>query len=76
MEQQLKFIYKNIKLFLLKGVFGKNERGYKLDAIKKRFYLRCVYKEKIVKNDSHRRTQRPYKFGKMQHSTRIVNKLI
>ena len=26
----------------------------------------CVYKEKIVKNDPHRRTQRPYKFGKIQ----------
>ena len=35
----------------------------------------CVYKEKIVKNDSQRRTQRPYKFGKMQHSTRIVKNL-
>ena len=31
-----------------------------------------VYKEKIIKNDSHRRTQRPYKFEKMQHSTWIV----
>ena len=32
----------------------------------------CVYNKKIVKNDSQRRTQRPYKFGKMQRSTRIV----
>ena len=32
----------------------------------------CVYKEKIVKEDSHRRTQRPQKFRKLQYSTRIV----
>ena len=34
----------------------------------------CVYKEKIVKKYSYRRTQRPYKFGKLQHLTRIVKK--
>ena len=46
-------------------MFAKNERGNRLNEIKKRFWsllIRCVYKEKIVKNDSHRRTQRPYKF--------------
>ena len=32
-------MFKNlsIKRFLLKGVFAKNERGYRLNAIKKRF---------------------------------------
>ena len=38
----------------------------------------CVYKEKIVKNDSYHvfRTQRPYKFRKLQYLTWIVKKLI
>ena len=31
----------------LKGVFAKNERGYKLNLTS----ICCVYKEKIVKND-------------------------
>ena len=42
-----------------KGVFGKNERGYRLTAKKKALLIAtnltsicCVYKEKIVKNDS------------------------
>ena len=68
---------------MLKGVFAKNEMGYRLNAIKKPLLIAtnltsicCVYKEKIVKNDSHRRTQRPYKFRKMQHSTWNVNKSI
>ena len=46
-----------LKLFL-KGVFAKNERGYRLNAIKKAFFIAtnltsicCVYKEKIVNND-------------------------
>ena len=42
-------------------------------------YLICfVCKEKIVKNESYRRTKRssPYKFGKLKHSTRIVKKSI
>ena len=67
----------------LKGVFAKNERGYRLNAIKKALLIAtnltsicCVYKEKIVKNDSHQRTQRPYKFGKMQHSIRRENENI
>ena len=44
---------------LLKGVFAKNERGYRLNAIKKALLITsnltsicCVYKEKTVKNDS------------------------
>ena len=47
----------------LKGVFAKNERGYRLNAIKKALliatnltFICCVYKEKIVKNDPQRRT--------------------
>ena len=31
-----------------------------------------LFKEKIVKNDSYRRTYRPYKFRKLQYSTWIV----
>jgi len=56
---------------VLKGVFAKNERGYRLNAINATNLtsICCVYKEKLVKNDSHRRTQRPYKFRKMKHST-------
>ena len=44
-------------LHLLKGVLAKNERGYRLNAIKKALLIAtnltsiCVYKEKIVKND-------------------------
>ena len=47
----------------LKGVFAKNERGYRLNAIKKALLIAtnftsicCVYKEKIVKDDSYRIT--------------------
>ena len=43
---------------MLKGVFAKNERGFRLNAIKKTLLIAtnlasscCVYKEKIVKND-------------------------
>ena len=36
----------------------------------------CVYKEKIVKNDSYGRTQRSYKFRKLQYLTRIVKNQI
>ena len=32
----------------------------------------CVYKEKIVKKDSYRRTKRLYKFRKFQYSTWII----
>ena len=32
----------------------------------------CVYKEKIDKNYSCRRTQNPYKFRKLQYSSRII----
>ena len=45
----------------LKGVFAKNERGYRLNAIKALLVatnltsICCVYKEKIVKDVSHRR---------------------
>ena len=42
----------------LKGVFAKNERGNRLNAIKKALLIAtnltsicCVYEEKIVKND-------------------------
>ena len=49
---------KNVKL---KGVFAKNERGYRLNAIKKRFWsllillvsVSSVYKEKIDKDVSY-----------------------
>ena len=34
-----------------------------------------LYNEKIVKNDSDRRKKRPYKFRKLQYSTRIVKKI-
>ena len=47
----------------LKGVFVKNERGYRLNAIKKALLITnnltsicCVYKEKIVKDVSYRIT--------------------
>ena len=47
----------------LKGVFAKNERGYRLNAIKKTLLIAtnltftcCVYKEKIVKDVSYRIT--------------------
>ena len=46
----------------LKGVFAKNEMGYRLNAIKKAFLIAtnltsicCVYKEKIDKDVSYRR---------------------
>ena len=46
----------------LKGVFAKNERGYRLNAIKKALLIAinltsicCVYKEKIDKDVSYRR---------------------
>ena len=41
------------------GVFAKNERGYRLTAKKALLiatnltFICCVYKEKIVKNDSY-----------------------
>ena len=36
----------------------------------------CVYKEKMVKHDSYRGTQRPYIIRKLQYTTQIVNKSI
>ena len=57
-----------------KGSVHENERGYRLNAIKKRFpshnltSVCCVYKEKIVKDVSYRITYRPYKFRKFQHT--------
>jgi len=45
---------------LLKGVFAKNERGYRLNAKKKALLIAtnltsicCVYKDKIVKDASN-----------------------
>ena len=45
---------------MLKGVFAKNEREYRLSAIKKALFIAtnltsicCVYKEKIVKDVSN-----------------------
>ena len=70
-----KIVNFNSALFFLKGVFAKNERGYRLTAIKSAFdrsnltSICCVYKEKIVKNDSYQRTYYPYKFRKLQYST-------
>ena len=50
--------------FLLKGVFAKNERGYRLNAIKKALLIVpnltsicCVYKEKIVKDVVNKTTR-------------------
>ena len=50
-------------MFDLKGVVAKNERGYRLNAIKKALLIAinltsisCVYKENIVKNDLYQRT--------------------
>ena len=68
-------------------MFAKNERGYRLTVKKESLLIATdltsicsVYKEKIVENDSYQRTKRivqiPFKFRKMQHSTRIVNKSI
>ena len=49
--------------FILKGVFAKNERGYMLNAIKKALLIAtnltsicCIYKEKLIKDVSHRIT--------------------
>ena len=68
---------------MLKGVFAKNERGYRPNAIKKRFMIAtnltsicCVYKEKIVQDVSYRITWRPYKLRKLQHATKTVKKSI
>ena len=66
----------------LKGVFAKNNRGYRLKAKNKRFWLLlilllcCVCKKKIVKNDLYWRTWRPYKFRKLQYSYRKMINLI
>ena len=53
---------KNVKQYL-KEVFAKNKMGYRLTAKISAFNrytnltsICCVYKEKIVKNDSYRRT--------------------
>ena len=35
----------------LKGVFAKNERGYRLTAMNNLTSICCVYNEKIVKNE-------------------------
>ena len=47
---------------VLKGVFAKNERGYRLNAIKKVLFIAtnltsicCVFKKKIDKDVSYRR---------------------
>ena len=59
---------------IVKGLFAKSKSGYKKVFLiaTKLTSICCVYKEKIVKNGSYWRTQRPYKFRKLQHSTRIV----
>ena len=33
----------------------------------------CAFKEKMVKHDSYRRTERPYKFTKLHYFTQIGN---
>ena len=70
-----------IKSSALKGVFAKNERGYRLNAIKKRFWSPLILLlsvasiwRKLLKNVSYRRTKRPYKLRKLEHTTWIVKK--
>ena len=53
--------YNLIEILYLKGVFAKNESGYRCD--KKALliatnltFICCVYKEKSVKNNSFRKT--------------------
>ena len=36
-KKKIRSMQKSYQNFLLKGVFAKNERGYRLNAIKKRF---------------------------------------
>ena len=68
--------FRNNDCLFLKGVFAKNERVYRLNAIKKTLLIAtnltsicCIYKEKIVKNDYYRRTYCPYELRKLQHTT-------
>ena len=58
-----KYPLKRTVNLILKGVFAKNERRYRLNAIKKRFWSLLILllsvgsiMEKIVKNDTYRRT--------------------
>ena len=66
----------NLLMLILKVVFAKNDWGYRLTSLiviaTNLTSICCVYKEKIAKNDSYRRTERPYKFRKLEYSTRIV----
>ena len=62
--------------FFLKGVFAKNERGYRLNAIKKRLLSLLILllsvasiKRKLLKTSHTEITWRPYKFRKLQHTT-------
>ena len=67
---------------LLKGVFAKNERRYKLTAKNKRFWSLLLFvasiRKKLLKMTYTEEpcVQCPYKFRKLEHSTRIVKKLI
>ena len=63
----------------LKGVFAKNEKGYRPNAKNKCFWSLLILflsvafiRKKLVKNDSHRRNTNSNKFRKLQYSTRIV----
>ena len=65
---------------LLKGVFAKNEKGYRRNAKKKRFRSLLILllsvasiRRKLLKTiHTEERSAHAYKFRKLQHSTRIV----
>ena len=63
----------------LKGVFAKNERGYRLTAKNKRFWSIPILllsvasiRRKLLNTTHAEEHRRPYKFRELQHSTRIV----
>ena len=56
----------------IKGGTAKNKRICSLLIL----LLSFASKEKIIKNYSYRRTQRPYKFRKLKNSFRILKKSI
>ena len=51
---------------------GSVRRKYSIVIVTKLTSICCVNKEKIVINDSYRRTLHPYKFWKLQYSALIV----
>ena len=76
-------LHKYKTFFLLKGSVCEKWKGVKANVESNSIVIAtnltsiyCVYKEKIVKNDSYRRPKHPHKFRKLQDSTRILKKSI